>query len=258
MRIQLLPSTFNEDGAASPGQHLTCFVINDNVAIDAGSLGMAANDRQRKQVRDIVLSHAHLDHIAGLPLFIDDLFATLESPIRIHAAVEIIDVLETSIFNWSVYPKFSELDNANGKVLEYVPFAPNTPFALRGLEITPFSVNHKVPSFGFIVSDTRSKILITGDTAEMDDLLETAERAGDLDAILIECAFPNEMAELAEISHHLTPARLANQLKKLGTGSCRIYCVNLKPMYRDRIISQLAELDVPDLSVFEVGRAYEL
>ena len=68
MKLQLLPSTFDENGRASPRQHLTCFVIDDCVAIDAGSLAMSVNPVQRKNIRDIVLTHAHLDHIAGLPL----------------------------------------------------------------------------------------------------------------------------------------------------------------------------------------------
>ncbi len=75
MKLQLLPGTFDENGMASPRQHLSCFVVDDCVAIDAGSLAMAASTVQRKQIRDVVLTHAHLDHIAGLPLFIDDLFA---------------------------------------------------------------------------------------------------------------------------------------------------------------------------------------
>ena len=77
MKVQLLPSTFDESGKASSRQHLPCFVIDDVVAIDAGSLAMACTDQQRANIRDIVLSHAHLDHIAGLPLFIDDLYSVL-------------------------------------------------------------------------------------------------------------------------------------------------------------------------------------
>ncbi len=82
MKFQLLPSSFNENGSASLHQHLTCFVIDDFLAIDAGSLAMATNEVQKKQIRNVVLTHTHLDHIAGLPLFIDDLFVTLETPLN--------------------------------------------------------------------------------------------------------------------------------------------------------------------------------
>ena len=42
-------------------------IIDDSVAIDAGSLAFACTGRQRERVRDVVLTHTHLDHIAGLP-----------------------------------------------------------------------------------------------------------------------------------------------------------------------------------------------
>lgn len=257
MKIQLLPSTFNEDGTASPGQHLTCFVINDSVAVDAGSLGMAVSSRQRESIRDVVISHAHLDHIAGLPLFIDDLFATLDSPVKVHAESEITAILERDIFNWSVYPRFSDLVNHNGSVLQYEPFKVGVPFEIAGIEFTALSVNHKVPSFGFLIDDGTAAIAFSGDTAEMDSFWQAIGQKERLDALLIECAFPNEMGELAEISHHLTPRRLERELEKFRDTDCPIYCINLKPMYRERIIEELIDLGIGNLSVFEVGKLYE-
>src|SRR5258708_6349649 len=113
MKIQLLPTTFDENGHATAHQHSCCFVVDDCVAIDAGSLAMATNNIQKRKIRDIILTHAHLDHIAGLPLFIDDLFAGLEKPIQIHATSQVIEALKAHIFNWVIYPDFSELKNEN-------------------------------------------------------------------------------------------------------------------------------------------------
>src|SRR6186997_1408628 len=100
MKIQMLPSTIDENGKASDRQHLLRIIVDDRVAIDAGCLALSCSDLQRSQVRDIVLTHTHLDHIAGLPLYIDDLFASLKEPIRVHATAEMIEGLERDIFNW--------------------------------------------------------------------------------------------------------------------------------------------------------------
>ncbi|HVG39789.1 MAG TPA: MBL fold metallo-hydrolase, partial [Pyrinomonadaceae bacterium] len=81
MKIQLLPSSFDDRGRATPEQRLTCYLIDQRVAIDAGSIAMAATPAERQSVRDIIVTHPHLDHIASLPIFIDDLFATLTEPI---------------------------------------------------------------------------------------------------------------------------------------------------------------------------------
>ncbi|MBX3244710.1 MAG: 3',5'-cyclic-nucleotide phosphodiesterase [Acidobacteria bacterium] len=258
MKLHLLPSTFNQDGSASPGQHLTCFIIDGRVAIDAGSLGMAATPEHREHVRDVVLTHAHLDHIAGLPLFIDDLFSFLKEPIRIHAAPSVIEVLERDVFNWDVYPRFSELTNENGPVIEYAPFPISSEFSAGHLSIRAVGVNHKVPSVGFIVSDGRSKVAITGDTAEMDIFWNEIAKEEGLSALLVECAFPNEMADLAQVSHHLTPERLAGELEKIGDIDCPVYCVNIKPMFRETVIRQLAELPGRQPQILEVGRVYDL
>lgn len=258
MKFQLLPSTFDETGAASRRQHLTCFIVDDCVAVDAGSLAMAASDVQKKNVRDILLTHAHLDHIAGLPLFIDDLFTMLTEPVRIHASRSVIDVLERDIFNWSVYPRFSELSNDVGPVVDYREFVPGTDFLVRHLSVRAIEVNHKVPSTGFVLSDGSTTIALSGDTAEMNGFWDEVNRIGDLSAILIECAFPDELKELADTSHHLTPKRLKRELEKLDHLNCPVYIVNLKPMYREQITRQLDGLKIGNLRVLEVGRVYEL
>jgi cAMP phosphodiesterase len=258
MRIRMLPSTFDEAGAFSSKQHFQCLVINGKVALDAGSLASSVTSSERSSIRNVVLTHAHLDHIAGLPLFIDDLFPVLTEPVRIHAAGEVIDALETHIFNWQIYPRFSELKNRYGEVIEYSEIFPGTEFDVRGLKFLPIAVNHKVPSMGFVISDADSSIAITGDTAEMTEFWHIINSHGRLDALFVECAFPDEFDELSSISHHLTPQKLGNELTKFGDRNCPIYVINIKPAYRSAVVSQLESLGIENLSILEVGREYKL
>ena len=255
MKFQLLPSTFDDSGMASGKQHLTCFVIDDTVAIDAGSLAMAASPLQQVRIRDIVLTHAHLDHIAGLPLFIDDLFSVLTEPVTVHSTQPVIDTLERDVFNWSVYPKFSALSNAHGPVLVYRRFGPGEEFQVKHLTFRAIDVNHKVPSAGFLVSDGAATVALSGDTAEMDAFWTVVNGAPNISAIILECAFPDELEELAKISSHLNPRRLMAELEKCRI-DCPIYIVNLKPMHMGAIVEQLAELKIDKLEVLEVGRTY--
>lgn len=256
MKLQLLPSTFDENGCASARQHLACFVIDDCLAIDAGSLAMSTNDTQKIQIRDVVLTHAHLDHIAGLPLFVDDLFATLEEPIRVYASGEVIECLDKHIFNWEIYPRFSELTNDNGTVLEYRKFEVGKTFDVKHLKLKAIEVNHKVPTVGFIVSDKHSSIAFTSDTSKMKGFWKKINREEKIDAVLIECAFPNGLKKLAKISHHLTPESLRIEIGKLEK-DCPIYVVNIKPMYHDEVVSELEALNIENLRVLKVGKIYE-
>lgn len=256
MKLKLLPSSFEKDGAASPRQHLTCFLVNGSVAVDAGSLAMAVTASERSAIRDIVVTHAHLDHIAGLPLFIDDQFSELNEAVRIHATSEVIEILEGDVFNWSVYPRFSELENSHGKVMEYRPFVQGEKFQVGGLSFESLEVNHKVPCSGFIISDDSCSIAITGDTANMDSFWTTLSRRK-LSALLIECAFPNELSELAEMSCHLTPTTLAAELEKFQDNECEVFIINIKPSYREAVLQQLSSLNSTRVKNLQVGRTYE-
>lgn len=253
----MLPSTIDENGKASARQHLLSFVIDDRLAIDAGCLAFSCTDKQRQQIRDIVLTHTHLDHIAGLPMFVDDLFATLERPVCVHATAEMIEVLERDVFNWAVYPRFSELLNDNGKVLEYRAIERGGTFEIGDYRLQSVGVNHQVEACGYLVSDGEKTIGITGDTAETDEFWTECNKREDLAAVFVECAFPDDLGPLARVSCHLTPNRLRAELGKLKV-ECPIYVINLKAMYRDEVIAQLQDPPIPRLQVLEIGKTYDL
>lgn len=257
MRIQLLHSTFDSQGHATFEQRLTCFLIDECVAVDAGSIALATTGEQREKVRDIIVTHPHMDHIASLPIFIDDLFPTLESPIRVYATQEVVDLLERDIFNWNVYPRFSELKNDYGRVMEYVPIPTGEEFKVAHLTVTAVAVNHIVPTVGLVVSDGRKTVALSSDTYETDEFWDVINRASSLDALLIEASFPDSMAKLAEVSRHFTPASLQRELRKLNHKGVDILAVHLKPAYRQAIIDELNGLDIPGLGVMEPGRIYD-
>lgn len=258
MKVQLLPSTFEADGTASQRQHLACLIVDDKVAFDAGSLALACTDEQRANVRDVVISHVHLDHIAGLPMFIDDLYSTLDAPVRIHVTEEMAEALERDIFNWTIYPRFSELKNAKGSVLEYKMFDQENRFTAAHLSVLPFAVNHSVQSYGFLVEASGTSIAITGDMAHTPDIWTILNESRNLSAIFIECAFPNELSDIAETSHHMTPARLAVELEQFERTDVPIYALNIKPMFRDTILAQIMDLAIDNLTVMEIGKVYDL
>jgi cAMP phosphodiesterase len=256
VRIELLPSTFDEQGVATLEQRLTCFLIDDTVAVDGGSIALALSDEQRTKVRDIIVTHPHMDHIASLPIFIDDLYSLLTEPMRVYATPEVIELLERDVFNWNVYPRFSDLKNEYGPVMEYVPIPIGQSFLVAHLSVIAVPVNHIVPTVGLIVSDGQTSVAFSSDTAETEEFWKLVNEMKQLDALLIEASFPNGMAKLAEVSRHFTPASLGQELKKLNHNGMDIMTVHLKPTYRAEIIRELDELRIPKLRVMEPGRVY--
>ena len=256
MRIQLLPSTFDGQGHATLEQRLTCYLIDDCVAVDAGSIAIALTSEQRGKVRDIIVTHPHMDHIASLPIFIDDLYPTLVEPVRVHATAEVIALLERDVFNWNVYPRFSELKNDFGPVMEYVTIPEGQEFKVAHLTARALPVNHIVPTVGLIVSDGKSTVAFSSDTAETEEFWDAVNKSPRIDALLIEASFPNSMAKLAEVSRHFTPATLGQELNKLHHNGLDILAVHLKPAYRELIVEQLGALNLPNLTVMEPGKTY--
>lgn len=257
MRIQLLPSTFDSDGHATLEQRLTCFLIDESVAVDAGSIALAVSGPQRDRVRDIIVTHLHMDHIASLPIFIDDLFPTLKAPVRVYATPEVISLLERDIFNWNVYPRFSELKNEFGPVMEYVPIPIGQEFKVAHLTVTAIPVNHIVPTVGLVVSDGKATVAFSSDTSETEEFWRLLNRTPSVQALLIEASFPDSMAQLADVSRHFTPASLRRELAKLDHNGLEILAVHIKPAYRQTIINELSALKVPGLGVMEPGKIYE-
>ncbi|MGI8811487.1 MAG: MBL fold metallo-hydrolase [Pyrinomonadaceae bacterium] len=128
---------------------------------------------------------------------------------------------------------------------------------IADLDFLPVAVEHRVPAVGFVISDESSAIALSGDTAEMNAFWDAVNEVGDLSALFLECALPDEMEELARASCHMTPLRLGNELRKFQHSDCPIYAINLKPIYRDRTIDQLMALNDPRIRVLDVGMTYE-
>jgi cAMP phosphodiesterase len=257
VKIQQLPSSFDSNGQISLEQRLTCFLIDDSVAIDAGSLAISTTDQQRRSVRDIIVTHPHIDHVASLPIFIDDLFSSLQEPVRVYATPEVINILERDLFNWSLYPRFSELKNMHGSVLEYVPVEIGKEFKVAHLKVRAIPVTHSVPTIGLIVSDGTSTVAFSSDTAKTDEFWHAVNSVDRVSAIFIEASFPNSMTELATLSFHLTPNSLKEELSKLERQDVDILAVHLKPSFRAEVVKELEALNLPRLRVMQPGIYYE-
>jgi ribonuclease BN (tRNA processing enzyme) len=257
VKIKLLPSTIDADGRASPEQRLSCFVVDGRVAIDAGSIAIGLCADERARVRDVIVTHPHMDHVATLPIFVDDLFGFLEEPVRIHATSEVCALLVRDVFNGTVYPPFQNFDNGRTHVMEFVPFRAGEEFRVAHLTVKAVAVSHIVPTVGLVLSDGERTLAFSSDTSATEEFWRVVNREPRLDALLIESSFPNSLRKLADTSGHLTPEALGAELRKLNHEDIDILAMHLKPSFRSRLLEELEALGDPRLSVMEPGREYE-
>src|SRR5687768_5729967 len=129
LQVQLLPTSL---GDRSQTQSLTTFLINGTIALDAGSLGFSLSGPQLAAVGHVILTHAHLDHVASLPIAIAEVFPRLTRPLRIYATPDVIQAVRDHLLNGVIWPDFSTIKmlNSDRTALEFVPIRHHEPFEI--------------------------------------------------------------------------------------------------------------------------------
>jgi ribonuclease BN (tRNA processing enzyme) len=250
LKITLLPSSTGPAGAAERFQFLTSFLINDTVAIDAGSIGFFQGPRDQALVKHIFLSHTHIDHIASLPIFLENVYEGKTDCVTVYGSDSVLECLQKDVFNDRVWADFIGLSRTQAPFLKLERLSPGTPLEVESLRITPVRVDHTVPTLGFLVEDGQATVIIPGDTGPTEEIWQRANAAANLKAVFLEASFPDEMAGLAEASKHLTPATFHRELQKLR-GPLAVIAVHIKPRYRETILEQLQRLNLTDLRIGE-------
>lgn len=230
-------------GGLEPCQGTSAFLLTPTTLLDAGTGINQLGHEQISGLKNILLTHAHIDHIASLPLLIDSLFDSLVSrrqALTVYALPDVIEALQTHIFNHVIWPDFTQLPSEEHPVLRYMPLTRWQPYTFDDtVSVTPFPVTHGVPACGYWVSSPTGTVAFSGDTGLSDITLQSLNRLGELDMLVIECAFPNDLDCLAESAYHLTPQRLAEILSQLSMPPKKLLITHLKPPYRSKIIQQL-------------------
>lgn len=243
-------------GGEARGERLTGLLVNGRTAIDAGSLTVALGLAEQFAIRQIFLTHSHLDHICTLPFFTKNIFGHVEVPVEIHALPQTLDVLRRHLFNDELWPDFSVIPSPDKPIIRYSEVTPGETCEIEGLRITPVMVNHLVPCVGYRVEDDHSAFIFTSDTAETDAVYALANATENLKLFITEASFPDEQAWLAEASKHLTPAKLGRELRKLKKGVPVAIC-HLTPGERPIMQPQLEALGHPDLRLLNQDERYD-
>lgn len=251
MRIEALGAY----GGESAECRMTCLLINDGIALDAGSLTQSLSLERQAGVHSIVLSHSHLDHTNSLPFFIENIFDR-RGPIDVYASSTTIYAVRQHLFNNSMWPDFSRLPNHLLPSVRFHQLEAEVPFTIDGLRFTPIQVNHLVPTVGFLIEENGSSVLWSSDTGTTVRLWEVANLTPQLEAVFLETSFDNSLQRVADLSYHLTPETMFGEVKKLEREH-PVLLHHLKPPCIDAIHRQVAELGADHIGFLEQDRVYE-
>jgi ribonuclease BN (tRNA processing enzyme) len=251
MRLKVLGCS----GADFPGHHLSGFLLDQKILFDAGSLTYVLGEKDQMKIENIFITHAHLDHIIGIPFLADNIIVGRHrSRINIFAIPSVVKTIKRALLNSAVWPDFTEIPNIEESILNLIELKTGHSIQIDEFTITSCQVHHTVPAVGYLVVNREGRrFFYTGDAGPSDDTWkELKDRK--IDCLIIDVSFPNRMKDLALRAGHLTPALLKEELLKIEPTPGNIYVTHIKPQYYKTIQTELRNLRIHNLRVLEDGQ----
>jgi ribonuclease BN (tRNA processing enzyme) len=242
MRLEVLGG----QGSSAGAHQLPGVLVNGALLLDAGSGTATLSRRQVLGLRQVLVSHAHLDHTRGLPALADYRMGDRagggrSQPLVASSIAPVIDGLRAYVFDSLLWPDFTTVPSQRKAVLWLHELQMGQPNRVGDLTVIPVPVHHTLPATGFVVHDDTATLVFSGDTGPTCQLWVVAREVGKVRAIIVETAFPNRLDDLAERSGHLTPARLARELDKMPP--CPVWVYHIKPAFYEETANELVRLD---------------
>ncbi|MBB2179794.1 3',5'-cyclic-nucleotide phosphodiesterase [Gluconacetobacter tumulicola] len=176
-------------------------------------------------IRAYLISHAHLDHVAGLVVASPD-----DSAKPIYALPATLHDMSEHLFNWRIWPNFGDAGQAPmlGKY-HYRALVPGRTEPLPGtaMTVTAWPLSHGgIESTAFLIAANGASVLYLGDTGpdtvegghRLDDLWRAVGplvRAHRLKAVVIEASYDDTRPDRL-LFGHMTPAWVADTLRDLA------------------------------------------
>ena len=217
----------------------TSMLLDHDTLIDAGTGVGDLSINELAQIDHVFVTHSHMDHVAMIPFIVDTVGWMRDRPLTIHATKETLAILREHLFNWKLWPDFSQIPSAKKPVMRYEAVSLGDTVALDGRRITPLPANHVVPAVGYHLDSGKASLVFTGDTTTNDALWPVVNQIANLKYLIIESALSDREREMARLSKHLCPSLLAAELAKLKLAP-EIYITHLKPRESELIMQQIA------------------
>ena len=225
-------------GGIGSGRHTTCFLVDDDILIDAGTGITTLGFEQLRAIDHVFITHTHLDHVLGLPLLLDAVGDQRSTPVVVHALPEVLDILAADLFNWRLWPDFREIPSADAPWLRFEPLPLGASCTLGQRSFIPLPVQHAVPACGFQIRTPAGSLVFSGDTTRSEAFVAALNAISDLRHLIVETSFENALVDIAKDSQHHWPDSLAADLALLSARP-DVWITHLKPGNEVAIMAEL-------------------
>jgi ribonuclease BN (tRNA processing enzyme) len=207
----------------------TSFLVDEDVLLDAGTGVGDLSLESLAKIDHIFVSHSHLDHVTSIPFLVDTVCWMRGSPIIVYGIKEVLDILRAHLFNWKIWPDFTQIPDADNPFMVYKEIRVGETVELKGgRRFTAIPANHTVPAVGYLIDNGRNSLIFSGDTSTNDALWKVVNKTANLKYLIIETAFSNKERDIALASRHLCPQMLAEELEKMSVMP-QVFITHLKP-----------------------------
>ncbi|WP_127471660.1 GAF domain-containing protein [Thiomicrorhabdus aquaedulcis] len=240
--IQVLGASgsLNSNGGCS------AFLVSPSVLIDAGHV-MRTLGAQSQRVEHLLLTHSHFDHWVDLPFMIETYFEQRQKPLTVYGLKATLDALKTHVFNNVIWPEFHKIihPTLGQPLVVFTELAYEQTLVIDDTEFTVINAQHTVPCCGFVIKRHGIGCVLSGDTYLTPELTARINQDPSINSLIIETSFPSTLDHIAQLSQHLTPRLLHQQLQGL-THRLDVFLYHLKPAYHDAIVREVFAQDFQD------------
>jgi len=220
--------------AESRNTKLVSFLIDDILAVDAGSLVSELSFWEQREIKAILLSHGHYDHIRGIPALG---FNNYHRTVKVFATVQTLEILSSHLIDGVIYPKFTERNSFLEKpTLELSTLEPFKSEDIEGYRVLAIPVNHPIAAVGFeITAEDGKKIFYTGDSGAG---LTPIWKYISPQLLIADMTFPDRLKNMAQDSGHLCPEMLQAELIEFRRAKGylpQVVLIHMSPQLEDEI-----------------------
>jgi cAMP phosphodiesterase len=246
-------------GGETPKHRTSAFILDDRLAVDAGSLTSGMDLKAQCALEACLVSHAHLDHIRDLATIADNRAQNGCAPLLIAGTKQTIAILRKHFFNGLLWPDFTKIPSARTPTIAYVVLKPEVPTQIAGYTVRAILVSHTIETCAFVIRSKDGAIGYSGDTGPTKRLWEVLNETDDLRALLMEVSFPNEEQKVATLSGHHTPQTLGPELLKYKNAKdLPTLLYHIKPVFQAKVEREVAKLKGVNLTVLALGDQFIL
>ncbi len=244
-------------GAEFPGYNPPAFLIDGKLLLDGGTIGSRLSESEQWEIRNILITHSHLDHIKGIPFLADNIvLKNRRHSVTLFGIGETLKALRENLLNDKLWPDFTKISAAIDPVIRMKTVSDSKAFKICGYTVKACRVNHTVPAVGYIIKDNSGRVLVyTGDTGPTNDIWHAADG---VDVIIVEVSFPNNLEALAIKTGHLTARLLAGELEKMTDFQGRVFVTHPKPQYIDLIKKEIRGIGKHRIEMLKDGKVYDV